>query len=92
VREQRFRAACRVVATHLRAGRPTFSPIVHSHALVEHGLPTNWKFWEPFNRPHVERCSEVVVLMLAGWETSIGVQAEIKLAKELGRPVRFVEA
>jgi nucleoside 2-deoxyribosyltransferase len=90
VREQRFRAACRAMATLLRTGHVVFSAIVHSHPLVEHGLPADWKFWECIDRQHLERCDEVVVLMLDGWRESTGVRAEVRIARELGKPVRYV--
>jgi nucleoside 2-deoxyribosyltransferase len=90
VREERFRAACRATAALLRAGEVVFSPIVHSHALVEFALPTAWAFWEFIDRAHLERCDEVVVLMLDGWQESIGVGAEIGIARALGKPVRFL--
>ena len=90
VREQRFHAACRAAAALLRAGGAVYSPIAHSHPLVEHGLPTDWAFWEPRNREHLERCDEVVVLMLDGWQASTGVAAEIQIAEGLGKPVRYV--
>ncbi len=90
MREQRFRAACRAVATLLRAGHVVFSPIVHSHPLVEHGLPADWKFWECIDRQHLERCDEVVVLMLDGWRESTGVRAEVRIARELGKLVRYL--
>jgi nucleoside 2-deoxyribosyltransferase len=90
-REQRFQAACRAVIEFLRAGQPVFSPIVHSHALVEHGLPTDWRFWERFDRTHLARCDEVVVLMLDGWQESVGVAAELDIATTLGKPIRYLE-
>jgi nucleoside 2-deoxyribosyltransferase len=90
VREQRYRAVCRATAALLRAGLVVFSPIAHSHVLVEHGLPTEWAFWERIDREHLERCDEVVVLMLDGWQESAGVQAEIRIGQELGKPVRFL--
>ena len=90
VREQRFRAACRVVAALLRAGHVVFSPIVHCHVLVEHGLPTDWAFWRHVDREHLKRCDEVVVLMLDGWNRSVGVRVEIRIAQELGKPVGYL--
>ncbi|MBX3452499.1 MAG: DUF1937 family protein [Planctomycetaceae bacterium] len=36
------------------------------------------------------RCDEVVVLTLDGWRESAGVQAEIRIAGELGKPVRYL--
>jgi nucleoside 2-deoxyribosyltransferase len=90
VREQRFHAACRAAVALLHAGRVVFSPIAHSHPLAQHGLPGNWQFWERYDRAFLERCDEVVVLMLDGWEESVGVQAEIRIAQELGKPVRYL--
>lgn len=90
VREQRFREACCAVATLLASGRAVFSPIVQGHPLVEYGLPTDWPFWERFDRDHLVRCDEVVVLMLDGWRESVGVTAEIRIAVELGKPVRYL--
>ncbi|HXH21718.1 MAG TPA: DUF1937 family protein [Dehalococcoidia bacterium] len=90
VRERRFRTACRLAAAFLRAGMLVFSPIAHSHPLVEFGLPTDWRFWERYDRAHLERCDEVVVLMMDGWKESAGVQAEVRIARELGKPVRFL--
>ena len=88
VREQRFRAACRATSVLLRMGKTVYSPIVHGHPLVEHGVPTEWPFWEHNDRELLQRCKEVVVLMLDGWQESNGVAAEIRIALELGKPIR----
>ena len=90
VREARYQAACRATAELMRGGRAVFSPIVHSHPLTAFGLPTNWAFWERCDRQYLERCDELVVLMLDGWPQSVGVQAEIKLATEMAKPVSFL--
>jgi len=91
VREARFRDACRAAARLMRAGKIVFSPIAHSFPIAQHGLPVDWHFWEPFDRAHLERCDEVVVLTLDGWRESVGVQAEIRIAAELGKPVRYLD-
>ena len=91
VREFRFREACRAAAKLMRLGKAVFSPIAHGHCICTHGLPTDWRFWEPFDRAQLERCDEVVVLMLDGWRESEGVQAEIRIAAQLGKPVRYLE-
>ncbi len=39
---------------------------------------------------HLEVCDKVVVLMIDGWKESVGVQAEIAIARELGKPVSFL--
>lgn len=91
VREVRFRAACRQAAEMFRCGIPVFSPIAYSHAIAAHDLPLEWDFWARFDEAFLEVCSEVWVLTLDGWRESRGVQAEIELAHELGKPVVLVE-
>ena len=90
VREIRFREACRAAATLIRLGQAVFSPIAHGHPIAAFGLPTDWRFWEPFDRRQLQRCDEVVVLMLDGWRESVGVQAEIRIAGECGKPLRYL--
>lgn len=91
VRELRFRAACQAAAALVRDGHAVFSPIAHSHALVEHGLPMDWSYWEAHDRHHLSHCDEVVVLMLDGWEASVGIREEVRMAKQLNKPVRYID-
>jgi len=91
IREARYRAACRQAAAMIRDGKHVFSPIVLSHPLAELGLPSRWEDWESFDRSMIGFCSELVVLRLPGWDESRGVLAEIDIARELGKPVRFVD-
>lgn len=91
VREARFEAACRQAAEMLRCGIPVFSPIAHTHPIAKYGLPLEWASWEKYDREFLGMCSEVWVLMLGGWKESKGVQAEIRIAEEMGKPVVLVE-
>ncbi|HEY0985114.1 DUF1937 family protein [Schlesneria sp.] len=91
VREQRYRDACRATVNLFRRGQNVFSPIVHGHPLVAHGLPTDWSFWEAFDREQIARCDAVFVLPLTGWKESSGVIAEIEIASELEKDVWFVD-
>jgi hypothetical protein len=92
VREQRFQAACAVTARLLRDDQMVYSPVVHGHPLVRYGLSADWSFWERHDRQHMERCDEVVVLTLDGWRESVGLQAELRHASVLGKPVRYLAA
>ncbi|HSG72046.1 MAG TPA: DUF1937 family protein [Planctomycetaceae bacterium] len=87
VREQRFEAVCRVAAELIRAGHSVFSPIAQFHPIAKYGLPTDWEFWERHCREQISRCDELVVVKLDGWERSVGVQAEIGIAKEHGKTI-----
>jgi hypothetical protein len=89
VREQQFRAVCRSAAALLRAGHLVFAPIMHSHPLVEHGLPTDWPFGQQRDHEYLLRCDEVRVLMLNGWRASASVQSQIRIATDRGKPVRY---
>ena len=88
--EWRFEAACQAAAALIRQGKTVFSPIAHSHSICRYGLPGDWQFWQRHDRKHLSACDEVVVLTLEGWQESHGVQAEIALARSLGKPVSFV--
>jgi len=90
IREQRYRQVCRAAAALMRNGELVFAPVAHGHALVEFGLPTDWSYWERHCRRQIGQCDELVVLQLAGWEASVGVRAEIRIAGELGKPVRYL--
>ena len=90
IREQLF-AACRAAAELMRAGHIVFSPVAQCHPIAQHGLPTDWSYWERVDRRFLEVCDEVVVLMLDGWRESVGVR-EIESAGELGKDERYASA
>jgi nucleoside 2-deoxyribosyltransferase len=90
VRQHRFEVACQAAAALLRAGVAVFSPIAHSHPIARFGLPTSWDYWARLDREYLARCDVLAVLTLVGWRESVGVQAEIALARELGLPVVYV--
>lgn len=91
VMAERFDVVNRVAAELFRDGVHVFSPIGHTHpmaAAVE--LPTDWKFWADNCRLMISKCDRLIVLQVDGWTTSVGVSAEIEIAKELGLPVEFM--
>jgi len=90
VRLYRFEEACRAAAALLKAGLVVFSPIAHSHPIAKYGMPTSWDFWSQVDREYLARCDVLAVLTLAGWRDSVGVQAEMVMARELLLPVVFV--
>jgi len=92
VRETRYRLLTATAAKMMRDGTPVYSPITHNHPLATmNDMPTGWDFWRSMDEPMIEQCSELHVLMLPGWRESVGVTAEIEIAKRLGKVVRYVE-
>jgi hypothetical protein len=90
VRLGRFNHVCRHAAKMMAGGGVVFSPIAHTHPIAEQGhLPTGWGYWEKVDRAFLAACTEMVVLRLPGWEQSKGVAAELKIAQEMGLPVRY---
>jgi nucleoside 2-deoxyribosyltransferase len=90
VRQARFEAACRTAAELMRQGHVVFSPIAHSHGIAKYGLPLDWRFWERHDRRFLEVCDALAVLALDGWRESVGVHAEMQIARELEKPIRFL--
>lgn len=46
--------------------------------------------WAGDDYTHIYSCDEVWVLVSEGWKESYGVQSEIKYAKSIGLPVRYI--
>ena len=92
VREARFLAVNKVAGILMRKGFLVFSPISHTHPIALAGdLPKGWEFWSKYDFTFINDWADYVfVLQLDGWEESVGVTAEIKLAEELGKPVTFL--
>jgi hypothetical protein len=85
--EERVAAVCRVDAVLMERGTFTFSPLL-KHFVRKHGkLPGDWNYWQDYCRVMLPKCSQVYVLALDGWEGSVGVREEIKLAELLKIPV-----
>lgn len=85
----RFDAATRAAGALLKMGFKVFSPITHSHPIVEltPDLPLHWPYWERYDRAMIEHSHALIVLTLEGWMESPGVQAEMALAREQDIPV-----
>ena len=92
VRQYRFEQVNAVAAELIRNGHIIFSPISHSHFIsTDHGLSCDWEFWKAQDEVFVTLSSRVIVLMLDGWKESVGVSAEIALAKQLRLPIEYRE-
>ena len=92
VREKRFKDVSEATTKLLKKGVYAFSPIAYNHPMhEEYGLPTDWGFWKPYDIAFLERCSDMVVLQLEGWDISIGVAAEVEFALANNIPVSYVK-
>lgn len=88
-----MRAAAVTIMAHkmMQEGIIVFSPVSYGHTIAKLGdMPTDWQYWEKTCRAYLSHSHKIVVLMLQGWEESTGVTEELKIAKELGIDVEFV--
>ena len=66
-----------------------YSPIAHSAGLEKYDLPGNYKFWRQFAEPMIKLSDEMYVLCIDGWDVSIGIDDEIKIAGANNKRVSF---
>lgn len=87
-------AAARVVADSaaalMRRGLVIYSPIAHGHAVAAHGLPLTWDFWKRQCQPLIDSAAGLIVLTMAGWQESVGLQYEIEEFVRAGKPILHV--
>lgn len=92
IEERRFEQVRDFVAKHFLQRTMLFSPIVYCHQFrASHGFEGDAVFWADLNRSFVLRASELWVLQLDGWQSSHGVQQEIRWAQDLFKPVVYKE-
>lgn len=90
VREARYLEAEKAMVQMLKEGVHTYSPIVMTHtAACRYGLPQESSWWRANNYAFLGMASELRVLMIEGWDASIGLTDEINMANLLGVPVSY---
>lgn len=97
VRAVRYRQAVAATTRLVADGWRVYSPIVFTHPLVDHArrsqepievkklLKKDSEFWLNFDYGIMRHCDRLLVLMLSGWETSVGVRSEIQYFKKKRR-------
>lgn len=91
VRTQRFWNICKVAARLVKQGRHVYSPIAHSYPIALCGeLPDDWAYWSELDELMLKASQELWVIMLYGWEDSVGIKAEVAIAERLGLPIRHL--
>ena len=89
--EARFKAAEEYTVRLMKQGEVVYSPIVHSHQMaLNHDLPKGYEFWKEQCQAMVYKADALHVMMLDGWQQSVGVNDEISLARELKIPVLYI--
>jgi hypothetical protein len=67
------------------------SPVVVGHNIVmKYGINAEFEYWATYCDSEIANCDEVHVLTIDGWKESTGVQAELKFAKQMGKPILYI--
>lgn len=91
VMEERFKRINKVASKLMAQGEYIFSPISHTHPIALAGeLPRGWDFWEGYDKCMISCCGKLYVLTIDGWARSVGVNAEMQIADNLGIPVFYI--
>lgn len=91
IRHQRFLDVVAVAAQMMNDGVFVYSPIAHTHPMaVSHKMPLGWEFWARYDEAMIRRCNALWVLMLDGWRKSVGVNAEMEIARRMRIPIHFI--
>lgn len=88
IREVRYLWVMKEMGLLLKGGLHVYSPIVHCHELAKvTDLPREAAFWERYNFVMLAAAEYMYLLMIPGWEESIGCKAEVAEARGRGIPV-----
>lgn len=97
--QRAFGIANRVAARLMREGHIVFSPITHGHPIADHlpaDIRTDSAWWVERERSFIEWADDVLVIAPGeeGYDLiskSAGCQREMKIATELGKPVKTTQ-
>jgi len=88
---ERFHRVNKAAGILMDMGYVVFSPITHSHTIevaMERVKP--WAYWQIQDLAILKRCDKLTVLMLDGWDKSVGVTDEIAFARKQGITVIYI--
>jgi hypothetical protein len=94
VRIKRFEEVSRIAGNLAAQGHVLICPIAMDHPMHKYAdvdMPTDWEFWKRYDTVLLERCDELWVAKMDGWNKSVGVKAEIEYAKSLNIPVLYLD-
>jgi len=87
--EEAHRQACLAAAECFREGLVVFSPIAHSHAIAfVGGLGGDYETWQHCAEAMMAAAG-LIVVMMEGWEASVGIEAEIQWFRRAGKPIAY---
>lgn len=67
----------------------SYVPIAHTHPIAIHGQldPLDYNIWMPLNDKMMASARGLVMVMMRGWEESVGMRAELESFQRMNKPV-----
>ncbi len=92
VRRLRYEVMRDMALNWLQQGLGIFSPIVYTHPIVvEYKLQYGFAGYLKFDTAMVRSSKELWVVKLPSWEHSIGIEGEVRIAREVGISTVHIE-
>lgn len=92
IQAMRYEQQGYIAAQLIKKGYHIITPIEMCHHLsLRYELPGGYDYWKKRDRELVRRTDGVIVCMMEGWSTSIGVTDEVDYAKRLGKPIKYLD-
>ncbi|MDN3504044.1 MAG: DUF1937 family protein [Rhabdochlamydiaceae bacterium] len=91
IKKNRLSKATQVTAELFDQGILVFSPLTHNVAIDQMTKGSGWDKWRTYDLSMLHQCGKMYLLKQPGWETSVGVQDEIKFAKQHNIPIEEIE-
>lgn len=91
VRHIRYEIINAIAAQLASQGFLLLEPIAscHNKSLL-YKLPAGYEFWKNRDRRLISRSDGIIVVIMPGWQESVGVTDEIEFATSLGLPVHYL--
>jgi len=91
-RHRNFEKVSKIAADLCAEGHVAFSPITYGHTLLNYKLmPTDWPFWKNFCLSFLDKCDELHICKIEGWNQSRGVAEEIEYAIQKGIQIKYID-
>ena len=92
LKETRLKNLKNICSILLNAKYNIISPVLHNAYLFEEVkiLDSSWDFWKLYCLDILSKCNELFVFKDIQWESSIGVNEEIRFAKQNGIPIKYL--
>lgn len=88
--DERARLAQVCARKLMERGYCIYSPIAYTHGIDRLGPSLPYDYWMLLDRQFLLASHSLLILDIAGWHASRGVEIEVRTAKGLGLPIFFV--